>query len=163
MFLIDGSIHLFDSLAYNSIKNLNFRSISSNDTPTKYSLVFTFYLMKEDSIYPFINDLNLDPKSKNLKLNPAKSNGVRPKLIHKATPDYPDLARRAGIEGRVVIAVDINYKGDVVATRVLRSPDKLLSNASIAAALKCKFSTNNDMGKTEIITMSIPFDFRVKR
>jgi protein TonB len=47
--------------------------------------------------------------------------------------DYPDIARKAGIEGRVIVHVQISEKGDVVRTRILQS---LGNNGCDEAAVK---------------------------
>jgi protein TonB len=38
-------------------------------------------------------------------------------------PDYPDLARRARVEGTVILLIGIESDGRVGAVEVLRSPD----------------------------------------
>ncbi|MFH2009758.1 MAG: TonB family protein [bacterium] len=46
---------------------------------------------------------------------------------------YPRLARRRGIEGRVVLAFRLNQGGSIGQVRVIRSAGKLLDHAALAA------------------------------
>ncbi len=85
----------------------------------------------------------------------------KPKLLHKETPKYPDLARRAGIEGRVTIMVTISKKGDVIDAKVLKSIP-MLDEAALSAAKKCKFKPAKQRDRFVKVKMSIPFDFRLR-
>jgi len=84
----------------------------------------------------------------------------KPVLKHKETPKYPDLARRAGIEGRVTVMVTISKTGTVIDARILRSVP-MLDEAAIAAAKKCTFKPAKQRDKFVKVKMSIPFDFRL--
>jgi len=44
----------------------------------------------------------------------------KPLLRHKEVPKFPDLARKAGIEGTVVVTVTISKKGDVINARIFK-------------------------------------------
>ena len=85
----------------------------------------------------------------------------KPVLTHKETPDYPDLARRAGIEGRVTVMVTISETGDVLDAKILKSVP-MLDEAALAAAKKCKFKPAKQRDRFVKVKMSIPFDFRLK-
>lgn len=84
----------------------------------------------------------------------------KPVLKHKETPKYPDLARRAGIEGRVTVMVTIDETGNVIDAKVLRSVP-MLDESAIAAAKKCTFKPAKQRDKFVKVKMSIPFDFRL--
>jgi len=85
----------------------------------------------------------------------------KPTIKHKETPKYPDLARRAGIEGRVTVMVTISEKGDVLDARILKSVP-MLDEAALNAAKKCKFKPAKQRDRFVKVKMSIPFDFRLK-
>lgn len=85
----------------------------------------------------------------------------KPVLKHKETPTYPDLARRAGIEGRVTVMVTISETGDVLDAKILKSVP-MLDEAALAAAKKCKFKPAKQRDRFVKVKMSIPFDFRLK-
>jgi len=84
----------------------------------------------------------------------------KPVLKHKETPKYPDLARRAGIEGRVTVMVTIDESGNVIDARILRSVP-MLDESAIAAAKLCTFKPAKQRDKFVKVKMSIPFDFRL--
>ncbi len=46
---------------------------------------------------------------------------VPPRLVHSVQPDYPEIARRAGVEGTVVLHITVGMDGMVEEARVVRS------------------------------------------
>ena len=84
----------------------------------------------------------------------------KPEIKHKETPKYPDLARRAGIEGRVTVMVTISKTGTVLDATILRSVP-MLDEAALSAAKKCTFKPAKQRDKFVKVKMSIPFDFRL--
>ncbi len=85
----------------------------------------------------------------------------KPKLINKAVPDYPDLARKAQIEGKVVITVTIDKKGNVENANVFKSVP-MLDEAAVAAAMQCRFKPAKQRDKFVKVKMNIPFDFKLR-
>jgi len=83
-----------------------------------------------------------------------------PKLKYKAFPIYPEIARKAGIEGKVSIEVVISEKGEVIRTTILKGIP-MLNEAALAAAAKCTFYPARQRDKYVKVRMSIPFDFRL--
>jgi len=84
-----------------------------------------------------------------------------PKLKYKAIPVYPEIARKAGIEGLVSIEVVISKKGDVIKTTILKGIP-MLNEAALDAAQRCTFFPAMQRDKYVKVRMSIPFDFRLK-
>jgi protein TonB len=84
----------------------------------------------------------------------------KPEITHKETPKYPQLAQKAGIEGRVTVMVTISKTGDVMDASILRSVP-MLDDAALEAAKKCKFKPAKQRDKFVKVKMSIPFDFRL--
>lgn len=85
----------------------------------------------------------------------------KPKLIKRVAPVYPDLARRAGIEGTVVVRVLIDEKGNV-AKAVIHKSIPMLDEAALAAAKQFKFIPGRQRDKNVKVWMAIPFVFRLK-
>ena len=85
----------------------------------------------------------------------------KPELISKAVPDYPDLARKAQIEGKVVVTVTIDTKGNVENAVVFKSVP-MLDEAALAAAMQCKFKPAKQRDKYVKVKMNIPFDFHLR-
>ncbi len=85
----------------------------------------------------------------------------KPVLIHKEKPIYPDLARKAGIEGTVVVTVTIGKDGKVEDAKIFRSIP-MLDEAALAAARKCTFKPAKQRDKFVRVKMNIPFKFKLK-
>jgi protein TonB len=86
----------------------------------------------------------------------------KPEVIHKVEPTYPDLARKAGIEGMVVVKVLIGTKGDVEKVEVVKS-HPMLDDAAMAAARQFKFKPGKQRDRFVKVWMTIPFTFRLKK
>ncbi len=85
----------------------------------------------------------------------------KPVLRKKAVPNYPDLARKAQIEGKVVVTVTIDKKGNVENAVVFKSVP-MLDEAAVSAALQCKFKPAKQRDKFVKVKMNIPFDFKLR-
>jgi len=85
----------------------------------------------------------------------------KPVIIHRQEPKYPDLARKAGIEGIVVITVTIGKDGSVEDAKVFKSLP-MLDEAALDAARQCKFKPAKQRDKFVRVKLNIPFHFRLK-
>lgn len=85
----------------------------------------------------------------------------KPEIIHKEKPSYPDLARKAGIEGIVVVTVTIGKDGSVEEARIFKSLP-MLDEAALSAARQCKFKPAKQRDKFVRVKMNIPFHFKLK-
>ncbi len=86
----------------------------------------------------------------------------KPVVVKRVEPVYPELARKAGIEGRVIVKVLINTKGDVEKVEVIKS-HPLLDQAAIEAAKQFKFKPGKQRDRYVKVWMTIPFNFRLKK
>jgi len=82
----------------------------------------------------------------------------QPERIKDIAPEYPKAARRAGIEGTVIVRALVSKKGEVEKAEVLKGP-KELHDAAIKAAIATKFkpARQNDMPVSCWVAM--PFRF----
>ena len=62
-----------------------------------------------------------------------------PKLTQAAEPAYPEIARKAGVEGRVVVWVIIDETGTVISAEIASSDAPILNEASLEAAYRHRF------------------------
>ena len=85
----------------------------------------------------------------------------KPIMLKQAKPDYPDLARKAQIEGTVVVTVTIGKTGEVEKAVIFKSIPMLDESALIAAKL-CRFKPAKQRDKFVRVKMNIPFNFRLK-
>ena len=85
----------------------------------------------------------------------------KPQIIKKEVPIYPDLARKAQIEGKVVVTVTIDRQGSVEKAVIFKSIP-MLDESAIAAAMRCKFKPAKQRDKFVKVKMNIPFDFKLR-
>lgn len=84
-----------------------------------------------------------------------------PKPIKRADPVYPQLARKAGIEGVVYVQVSIDTTGAVTDTKILKSENDVLNEAALQAARQWTFTPAMKDWKKLAIVLTIPFRFKL--
>ena len=75
--------------------------------------------------------------------------------------DYPDFARRAGIEGRVVVQFVVDEEGNVTDPRALTSPHSSLEEEAIRAVSEMKFTPGKQRNRAVRVQMSLPVMFEL--
>jgi len=76
---------------------------------------------------------------------------------------YPEIARKAGIQGQVVIHVLVNEKGIPIDTKVLKSlGNSGCDEAAISAIMKTRFTPASQRNRPVKFWMSIPIRFQLK-
>ncbi|MEO0557310.1 MAG: energy transducer TonB [Bacteroidota bacterium] len=73
--------------------------------------------------------------------------------------EYPEIARRAGVEGRVFVTFVVDERGNVVDPQVARSPSDLLSEAALKAVRESKFQPGQQRGRPVKVRYSLPVNF----
>lgn len=74
---------------------------------------------------------------------------------------YPEIARRAGVQGRVYVLAFVNDKGEVTKTEVLRGIGAGCDEAAMAAVRKARFIPGRQRGKPVNVRVSIPIRFQL--
>ncbi len=83
-----------------------------------------------------------------------------PKIPLSSLVVYPDLAREAGIEGKVYIKAFINKKGLVTSLKILKGiPNTGLDEAAIKAVRKSRWYPARQRDKKVGVWITIPIDF----
>ena len=73
---------------------------------------------------------------------------------------YPELAREAGIEGKIFVRAFINTKGIVTATKIVKGlPNTGLDEAAVRAIKKSRWYPARQRDKKVGIWLTIPVDF----
>jgi len=83
-----------------------------------------------------------------------------PQVIGSIKPQYPDAAKRAKVQGTVVLEVEVFKDGSVGQINVKRSVTGL-DQAAIDALKKVKFKPGKLSGKAVNTTVIIPIEFRL--
>lgn len=76
--------------------------------------------------------------------------------------EYPELARRAGIEGRVIIQFIVNEKGEVENPRVLRGIGGGCDEAALKVVKQAKFKPGMQRGRPVRVQYSLPIVFKLQ-
>lgn len=74
---------------------------------------------------------------------------------------YPEIAKKAGIEGRVFVQFVIDEKGNVTNPIVLKGIGGGCDEAALEAVKKAKFSPGKQRGRPVKVQYSIPIVFRL--
>jgi TonB family protein len=94
-----------------------------------------------------------------VKLDPEVAEGS---LVHRVEPDYPEEARKQGIQGAVVLEVQIGRDGAIQDVKVV-SGQLLLANAAIAAVKQWRIRPHMVQGQPVEMQTTITLNFRLPR
>lgn len=75
---------------------------------------------------------------------------------------YPEMARRAGIEGRVTVQFIVNKQGRVENARVVRGIGGGCDEAALKAVEAARFQPGKQRGRPVRVQMSISINFRLQ-
>ena len=75
---------------------------------------------------------------------------------------YPEIAKRAGIEGKVYVKAYIDENGDVAGTEVVKGIGAGIDEAAQDAILKAKFKPGMQRGKNVKVQVMIPIQFKLE-
>ena len=95
---------------------------------------------------------------------PVKVGGnvKEPRLVTRVMPEYPLVAKQAGIQGDVVVKTTIDEKGNVVDMKVVAGP-ALLRGAALAALRRWKYQPSTLNGQPIAIQMLVTLKFSGNR
>jgi TonB family protein len=85
-----------------------------------------------------------------------------PKLIKKVNPIYPEEAKKALVQGVVVLEVTTDEEGNVAKIAVLNSESSLLNQASIDAVKQWKYKPKLSKGNPIRVAFNVTITFRLK-
>jgi periplasmic protein TonB len=78
-------------------------------------------------------------------------------------PEYPEIARQAGIEGRVTLRVWVGKDGRVKEVQLVRSDNEIFNENAIAAVRRWRFEPAIQAGNPVDVWMTLPIRFRQRR
>lgn len=85
-----------------------------------------------------------------------------PRIIRKVNPVYPEEAKKAGVQGIVILEVETDADGNVVRTKVLRSIP-LLDQAAIDAVRQWKYEPPLIDGRPRGIIFTVTVNFQLEK
>ena len=84
----------------------------------------------------------------------------KPELIQRVNPVYPEMARRAGLQGQVLVAFIVTREGRVAEPRVLKGPE-IFRAAALEAVRQFLFKPAMQNDRAIAVRMTIPIRFRL--
>ncbi|HID26212.1 MAG TPA: energy transducer TonB, partial [Thermoplasmata archaeon] len=88
---------------------------------------------------------------------------IKPKLLKRVEPIYPEVARKAGIEGQVFVKALVDTNGYVIHVEVLRSTNPVFEQPAVDAAKKFVFKPGYQRDKPVKVWVAIPFKFKLTK
>jgi len=85
---------------------------------------------------------------------------MRRRLIHEVAPEYPDDARRARVQGTVVLEAVVSGEGTVSQVNVVSGPEAL-SPAALEAVRWWRYEPYSVNGQPATVATTIAVDFRL--
>ena len=84
-----------------------------------------------------------------------------PELLRRIEPQYPEAARKARIEGVVILDAVIAASGEVEEVRVIRSAGKLLDDAAAEALKRWTYLPATLNGRSVRVLLTVTVNFRL--
>jgi protein TonB len=75
---------------------------------------------------------------------------------------YPEIAKRAGVEGKVYVLAFVNEQGEVTKAQIIKGIGAGCDEAALNAVLKTRFTPGKQRGKPVKVQVSIPIIFKLK-
>lgn len=87
---------------------------------------------------------------------------LMPELLSGAAPQYPDLARESGTEGRIRVLMRVGTDGRVREARIAPGPSiAVLEEAALEAARTCRFVPARSNGRLVSVWVARTYEFRL--
>jgi protein TonB len=84
-----------------------------------------------------------------------------PEIIKAYTPGYPELARRAGLEGTVYVKILVGKDGKPLKAIAYKFDSEIFVKPSIDAAMKTLFTPAIQQKAPVMVWITVPFKFRL--
>jgi len=82
------------------------------------------------------------------------------RIIHRVMPEYPELARRAGVQGTVVLETVVSAEGAVTQLKSVSGPEAL-SQAAMDAVRWWRYEPYSVNGRPATVETTVAIDFRL--
>jgi len=81
-------------------------------------------------------------------------------VVHKVVPEYPDTARKSGVQGAVVLDAVVNEAGTVSDLTVVSGPD-VLGQAAMDAVRWWRYQPYRVNGRAVAVETTVIVNFRL--
>ena len=119
--------------------------------------------MKQDNTHQTVGEQVEEPVYDMVEVMPEFPGGVRAMLdFIKKNIQYPEIARKNGIQGRVIVGVVVDKNGSVTNLTILKSIDPYLNKEAIRVIrLMPKWKPGTQMDKPVKVKYAIPVSFKL--
>ena len=90
---------------------------------------------------------------------------VMPSFLRKKEPRYPEMARRAGIEGKVFVSVLVSEKGKPIKAKIMKrvpSDQTIFDEAAIECVMKSTYSPGVQNSSPIEVWLAVPIRFTLR-
>ncbi len=107
-------------------------------------------------------DLKVEPpKDETPDINAFVPVEKEPQVVSGVTPDYPDIAKRAGVEGTVYVKILVSKEGKPMKAVVIKSDADVFNKPAIDAAMKFVFTPAIQHQSPVMVWVVVPFRFKL--
>ena len=139
---------------------LTFRAPDRDDHVVVFQLTIADrFLGGEATVEGQTFKVNLSPASRLDPLHTSPS--LAPTLIHKVEPEYTEEARKARLEGTVVLRVEITPEGKATNIKVLQALGMGLDEKAVECVAKWRFKPGVKDGQPVTVKAQIEVNFRL--
>jgi periplasmic protein TonB len=85
-----------------------------------------------------------------------------PEMVVAVKPDYPEIAKRAGITGKVFVKVLVDKEGKAKKAVVIKSDSELFNQAALDAAMKSAFTPALQNNHPIAVWIVLPYKFALQ-
>lgn len=151
-----------DGAAIDAVKKTKFSPAIADNKPIKTWIVIPllFKLTADKQNAPIVSPGVKAPSSINdPDINESVQVEKYPEMIESANPEYPEIAKRAGITGKVFVKVLVDKEGTPKKAIVIKSENELFNQSAFNAAMKTKFTPAMQGGKPIAVWIVLPYKF----
>lgn len=160
-----GVKDMLDESALKAAKEAKFSPAMVNDNPVKVWVILpvSFRLEVKQDEPKIVSPGVKPPAGTEDEPNPNELVPVEklPQMISSPKPYYPQLAQKAGIEGKVFVKVLVGKDGLPKKAIVVKSENDVLNQSALDAAMKSKFTPAINKGEKIAVWVILPFNFRL--
>jgi TonB family protein len=84
-----------------------------------------------------------------------------PTLLKRAEPVYPELAKKAGLEGKVWVKIWVDTEGRPKEVKIMKSDSDVFNQVTLDAAKQFLFTPAYINGKPVSVWVSVPFAYKL--
>lgn len=153
--IIQGNNKKINNLVLSSIKNWRFKSGIKDGKNVKSQYRWKFH-SGDKEIIKHINEGDYFVAVEEMPEPIGGMYSIQSKI------KYPEIAKRAGIEGKVYVLALIDENGNVASARIIKGIGAGCDEAALDAVTQTKFKPGRQKGKPVKVQVSIPIVFKLQ-